>query len=153
MCWSPDQELVVVISGVDMLMLMTRNFDPLVEVPLSVNDFGEAKPISVGWGSTETQFRGQAGKMGAVSKSDTTNTSLINADDDMIPRTSWRGDGEYFVTSSVDHAVNTRRTLRVWSRDGTLQSTSEEVAGLGHALAWRPSGNWIARYLFIIIIL
>lgn len=34
--------------------------------------------------------------------------------------------------------------LRVYSREGTLSSTAEPIAGLEHALAWRPSGNLIA---------
>lgn len=35
------------------------------------------------------------------------------------------------------------RTLRVYDRQAALQSTSEAVPGLEHALAWRPSGNLI----------
>lgn len=37
-----------------------------------------------------------------------------------------------------------RRELRVYDREGGLQSTSEPVAGLEHVLSWRPSGNLIA---------
>ena len=32
----------------------------------------------------------------------------------------------------------------MYSREGVLSSTAEPVAGLEHALAWRPSGNLIA---------
>jgi elongator complex protein 1 len=59
--WSPDQEFVAVVSTVGMMMLMTRDFDPLSEVPVNNSDFGEAKPVTVGWGKRETQFRGRAG--------------------------------------------------------------------------------------------
>jgi elongator complex protein 1 len=77
-------------------------------------------------------------------------------DDDAIPRISWRGDGAFFVVSSLSHlpsdtspGVSTknaprRRILRVYDRQASLQSTSEPVAGLEHPLAWRPSGNLIA---------
>ena len=67
-------------------------------------------------------------------------------DDDGKPRVSWRGDGEYFVTSSVEDHV---RKLRVWNRHGVLQAVSERVDALEHSLAWRPSGNWIARWVVL----
>lgn len=35
------------------------------------------------------------------------------------------------------------RALRVYDRQGVLQSTSEAVPGLEHTLSWRPSGNLI----------
>lgn len=70
-------------------------------------------------------------------------------DDDGLPALSWRGDGAYLVVSSLSPeglpgSENDRhRTLRVYDRQGALQSTSEDVAGLEHALVWRPSGNLI----------
>jgi elongator complex protein 1 len=36
-----------------------------------------------------------------------------------------------------------RRVLRIYNRDGVLQSTAEAVPGLEHPLSWRPSGNLI----------
>lgn len=70
-------------------------------------------------------------------------------DDDGLPALSWRGDGAYLVVSSLSPeglpgSENDRhRTLRVYDRQGALQSTSEDVAGLEHTLVWRPSGNLI----------
>lgn len=70
-------------------------------------------------------------------------------DDDGLPALSWRGDGAYLVVSSLSPeglpgSENVRhRTLRVYDRQGALQSTSEDVAGLEHTLVWRPSGNLI----------
>lgn len=64
-----------------------------------------------------------------------------------MPRISWRGDGAYFVVSSLspeNRDSKPHRTLRVYDRQGALQTTSEEVAGLEHPLVWRPSGNLIA---------
>lgn len=72
----------------------------------------------------------------------------MSPDDDLCPRISWRGDGAYFVVSSLspEDIPDSRphRTLRVYDRQGVLQSTSEEVAGLEHPVVWRPSGNVIA---------
>ena len=63
----------------------------------------------------------QAGKLSTQPKM---LTAEVPADDDM-PRISWRGDGEYFVTSSKHDGA---RRLRMWDRNAILQSTSEKVA-------------------------
>lgn len=39
------------------------------------------------------------------------------------------------------------RLLRIWSRDGTLLSSSEALNGLEESLSWQPSGNLIASTL------
>ena len=62
----------------------------------------------------------QAGKLSTQPKM---LTAEVPADDDM-PRISWRGDGEYFVTSSKHDGA---RRLRMWDRNAILQSTSEKV--------------------------
>jgi elongator complex protein 1 len=36
-----------------------------------------------------------------------------------------------------------RRVLRIYDRQGVLQSTSEPLPGLEHPLCWKPSGNLI----------
>jgi elongator complex protein 1 len=56
--WAPDQELLVIINCAGSLLVMTREFDVLTEVPLETDDFGVAAPINVGWGKRETQFQG-----------------------------------------------------------------------------------------------
>ena len=43
MAWSPDQDVLVLITGVGNLLLMTRDFDPLTEVPLYPQEFGEGE--------------------------------------------------------------------------------------------------------------
>lgn len=102
-------------------------------------------PINVGWGSKQTQFHGSLGKVAAqeTKKID----AGVSPDDDLLPRISWRGDGAYFVVSSLSPEgrpdSRPHRTLRFYDRGGVLQSTSEEVAGLEHPLVWRPSGNVI----------
>jgi elongator complex protein 1 len=112
-------------------------------------------PINVGWGSKQTQFHGSAGKAAAQAPSPSTQSNIGSSpDDDTLPRISWRGDGAFFVVSSLSPvpsnpttSVNNaqrRRILRVYDRQASLQSSSEPVAGLEHPLAWRPSGNLIA---------
>lgn len=143
---------------------MTSAFDVLSETPLHTSEFGEGErlfsvdssltqltrvwmidaPINVGWGSKQTQFHGSLGKAAAQA----TSTTVVGSspDDDTIPRISWRGDGAFFVISTLSHAGITnvrRRTFRVYDREAALQSTSEPIAGLEHPLVWRPSGNLI----------
>ena len=65
---SPDEELFLVVTDAATIILMTRDFDPLTEVPLDPSDStfrGEQAPVSVGWGTKETQFHGKAGKAAA----------------------------------------------------------------------------------------
>uniref|UniRef100_A0A8C4NMY7 Elongator complex protein 1 n=1 Tax=Eptatretus burgeri TaxID=7764 RepID=A0A8C4NMY7_EPTBU len=141
MVWSPDQEIVVLATGQKTLILMNKDFDPITEVSLDPEDFGEAKFITLGWGKKETQFQGSAGKKAAYQKQQVRPDHLPS--DDQKVQISWRGDGQYFVVSSVCPATGARK-LRVWSREGVLQSTSEAIAGLEHPVCWKPSGSLIA---------
>ncbi|KAG1835906.1 pol II transcription elongation factor [Suillus subalutaceus] len=145
--WSPDDTLLVMITGDENLILMTSTFDVLSEAPLDTEDFGEDAPINVGWGAKETQFHGSIGR--AHLKPSTQSPTQIQEDpsDDGLPRVSWRGDGAYFVVSSLARQTpqsGKERILRVYSNEARLQSTAENVAGLEPSLSWRPSGNLIA---------
>ncbi|KAJ7672113.1 IKI3 family-domain-containing protein [Mycena rosella] len=142
--WGPDDSLLAIITGEQKLTLMTSTFDVLSDAPLFTTDFGEDAPINVGWGSKQTQFHGSLGK--AAAQAPSVRTVGASPDDDAMPRISWRGDGAFFAVSSLSPASDALRyrTLRVYDRQAALQSTSEAVAGLEHALAWRPSGNLIA---------
>ncbi|THV06651.1 pol II transcription elongation factor [Dendrothele bispora CBS 962.96] len=142
--WSPDDSLLALVTGVGKLILMTSTFDVLSEAPIDTLDFGEDAPINVGWGSKQTQFHGSLGKTAAQAPSNILVGS--SPDDDHLPRIHWRGDGAYFVVSSLtpEAAGRVHRILRVYDRQGALQSTSEAVSGLEHSLSWRPSGNLIA---------
>ncbi|CAL1711610.1 unnamed protein product [Somion occarium] len=153
--WSPDDSLVVLATADEKLILMTSTFDVVSETTLHPSDFGEDAPINVGWGSKQTQFHGSLGKAAAQAPKPT----LVGAspDDDTLPRISWRGDGAYFVVSSLSPVPADpenplrHRTLRVYSHAGILQNTSEPTPGFEHTLSWRPLGNWIVgtqRYGF-----
>uniref|UniRef100_A0A8C6XZG5 Elongator complex protein 1 n=1 Tax=Naja naja TaxID=35670 RepID=A0A8C6XZG5_NAJNA len=134
MSWSPDQELVLLATGEQTLILMTRDFEPIAERQIHQDDFGEGKFITVGWGKKETQFHGSEGKQ-----------EILPALpwDDHKPRISWKGDGQYVAVSDICPGTGARK-VRVWSRELILQSTSEPIPGLGQALAWKPSGSLIA---------
>ncbi|KAJ7744686.1 pol II transcription elongation factor [Mycena metata] len=139
--WSPDDSLLAIVTGEQKLTLMTSTFDVLSDAPLFTSDFGEDAPINVGWGSKQTQFHGSLGK--AAAQAPAARTVGASPDDDTLPRVSWRGDGAFFVVSSLSPNAPRHRTLRVYDRQAALQTTSEAVPGLEHALSWRPSGNLI----------
>ncbi|KIK60852.1 hypothetical protein GYMLUDRAFT_244010 [Collybiopsis luxurians FD-317 M1] len=170
--WSPDDSLLALVTGANKLILMTLTFDVISESPLETSEFGQDTPISVGWGSKQTQFHGSLGK--AAAQASTSSIPVGSSpDEDWLPRISWRGDGAFFVVSFVStipssssststtngtsnsHATQTsdatptpsslpHRVLRVYDHQAILQSTSESVPGLEHVLSWRPSGNLIA---------
>ncbi|KAF7289209.1 polymerase II transcription elongation factor [Mycena indigotica] len=142
--WSPDDELLAIVTGERKLTLMTSTFEMLSDTFLFTNELGEDAQVNVGWGSKQTQFHGSLGK--AAAQAPTQKTVGTSSDDDQRTRISWRGDGAFFVVSALSTVESPipRRALRVYDRQAVLQSTSEPVAGLEHPLSWRPSGNLIA---------
>ncbi|KAG0045887.1 hypothetical protein BGZ83_008909 [Gryganskiella cystojenkinii] len=142
MAWSPDEELVIMVTGEGSILEMTKDFDVIAENPIDVVESGEDVSVNVGWGKKETQFHGTEGKAAAQRKVDTS-TFTFSPDDDDQHRLSWRGDGTYFCCSSKDARLG-RRVIRVYNREAVLQTTSESVDMLEHGLSWRPSGNLIA---------
>ncbi|NWV43544.1 ELP1 protein, partial [Grantiella picta] len=141
MSWSPDQELVLLATGQQTLIMMTRDFEPITEKQIHQDEFGEGKFVALGWGKKETQFHGSEGKQAAHRKQ--TEVLPASAWDDGRPRVTWRGDGQFVAVSAVCPETGARK-VRVWSRELVLQSTSEPVSGLEQALSWKPSGNLIA---------
>uniref|UniRef100_A0AAQ5XH23 Elongator complex protein 1 n=1 Tax=Amphiprion ocellaris TaxID=80972 RepID=A0AAQ5XH23_AMPOC len=138
MSWSPDEELVILTTGQETIIMMTKDFEPITEVGIHQDDFGEGKFITVGWGKKETQFHGSEGKQAAQKKIQPT-----VAWDDRRPRVTWRGDGQLFAVSAICPQTGARK-VRVWNREGVLQATSEPINGLEQALCWKPSGSLIA---------
>ncbi|KAK4705712.1 elongator complex protein 1, partial [Phenoliferia sp. Uapishka_3] len=155
--WSPDEELLALVTGDDKLVVMTKDYEVLSEGPLHSTDFGEDAPVTVGWGEKSTQFHGSVGKSAATAPTTSPPTSFPSPSpsDDQLPRISWRGDSAFFTVSSTEHvpsisssssntAASPRRTLRIFSRVGVLSSTGEPTLGLEGVLAWQPSGSIIA---------
>ncbi|NWR76836.1 ELP1 protein, partial [Centropus unirufus] len=140
MSWSPDQELVLLVTGQQTLIMMTRDFEPITEKQIHQDEFGEGKFVALGWGKKETQFHGSEGKQAAHRKQ--TEVSPASPWDDCRHRVTWRGDGQFVAVSSVCPETGARK-VRVWNRELVLQSTSEPISGLEQALSWKPSGNLI----------
>ncbi|WWC91266.1 uncharacterized protein L201_006209 [Kwoniella dendrophila CBS 6074] len=154
--WAPDDEQIVLVTGENNLVCMTRHFDVIHEEPLRSDDFGEDKFINVGWGSKQTQFHGSLGKS-AAKQPINIEESLSHPTDSGLPIITFRGDASYFAISSLDYYPNTpekcRRQIRIYSRDPNtgfipkLSSTSENLPGLEPSISWRPSGNLISTLI------
>ncbi|KAM0473408.1 hypothetical protein ACHAPX_008155 [Trichoderma viride] len=141
--WSPDGELLTVVTKADTVVFMGGTFDPVAEITMTEEDLKASKHVSVGWGKKETQFEGR----GAKALRDPTiplkvDQGLPSSNEDASASISWRGDGAYVAVNSVQNG--SRRAIRVYSREGELDSVSEPVDGFEGALSWRPSGNLIA---------
>ncbi|KAJ1962686.1 putative elongator complex protein 1 [Dipsacomyces acuminosporus] len=139
-CWSPDEELLALVNGEGKLLLMTQDFDVLDEFALDQSTQGEETHVALGWGKKETQYHGKAGKAAALAPEKEIKV-LVTQDDDGQVRISWRGDGAYFAVSFISRQA---REIRIFSREGKLQSIAERIEGLEHTMSWRPSGRLIA---------
>lgn len=141
--WSPDEELLAITTRARTLLYMTREFENVAEISLTQADLQASQHVSVGWGKKETQFQGKRAKaLRDPTVPEKVDEGKLSELDDFSTTISWRGDGAYVAVNSVEEGA--RRAVRVYSRDGTLDSVSEPVDGLEGALSWRPYGNLIA---------
>ena len=141
--WSPDEELLAVVTRADTLLYMTRDFENIADATFSADDPKISKHVSVGWGKAETQFKGKGAKaLRDPTMPEKIDEGVLSEFDKGNATISWRGDGAYVATNNI--VSEKRRVIRVYSREGNLDSVSEPVDGLTGALSWRPSGNLLA---------
>ncbi|OJD18861.1 hypothetical protein AJ78_01116 [Emergomyces pasteurianus Ep9510] len=141
--WSLDEELLAVTTRSDTLLYMTRDFENVANITFTADDLKASRHVSVGWGKKETQFQGKRAKaLRDPTMPEKVDEGKLSGLDDKKTSISWRGDGAFIAVNSIQS--DSRRVIRVYSRDGALDSVSEPVDGLEGALSWRPSGNLIA---------
>lgn len=141
--WSPDDESLAIYTRANTMIFMTRDFDPVSTVTLSADDVRVSAHVDVGWGKKETQFKGRHAKaLQDPTVPETIDKGILSEFDSGEAALSWRGDGAYVVLNSVQDSK--ARLLRVFTREGVLDSVSEPVDGLEGAVTWRPAGNLIA---------
>lgn len=170
--WSHDEETLAMVTNENKLLLLSRVFEPISEKLLDSNDvkISDSKHVSVGWGKKETQFKGKGFKAlerekealkhagldeNATQLRDPTvneveRGTISDFDDDTV-RISWRGDSEYFAVNTREPVLvedtsemYDRRVIRVFNREGELDSVNEAVDGLEQNLSWKPQGALIA---------
>lgn len=141
--WSPDEEILTVLTRENTFLYMTREFEDVGNTWFNPKDLEVSQHVSVGWGKRETQFQGKRAKaLRDPTVPEKVDEGKLNSYDDGSTAISWRGDGAYVAVNSIEQ--DSRRVIRVYSREGALDSVSEPVDGLEGALSWRPSGNLIA---------
>lgn len=144
--WSPDEEVLALLTGAGTLLFMTRDFESLANVSLTPEDVKISNHVSVGWGKKETQFKGRgvAKQLRDPTVPEHVDEGTVDTFDNGRVSITWRNDGQYLVVNSILDEEPRRRILRVYTREGTLESVSEPVNGLTDALSWKPSGQLIA---------
>ncbi|KAF2004864.1 elongator complex protein 1 [Amniculicola lignicola CBS 123094] len=141
--WSPDEELLALTTQADTLLLMTREIENISSITLSSEDANVSSHVSVGWGKKETQFKGKRARaLQDPTVPEHVDEGALSPFDHGSVAISWRGDAAFFAVNKIEQ--KRRRMIRVYSREGQLDSVSEPVDGLEGALSWRPSGNLIA---------
>jgi len=60
--WSPDEELLCIVSKADTVIFMSRIFEGIKDISMKSEDLDLSKHVSVGWGKKETQFKGKGAK-------------------------------------------------------------------------------------------
>ncbi|KAF2480024.1 IKI3 family-domain-containing protein [Neohortaea acidophila] len=144
--WSSDEELLAVTTQAQTLLLMTRSFESAANIALTPEDVNVSNHVSVGWGKKETQFKGRgvAKTLRDPTMPEHVDEGTLSSLDDGNVSISWRGDGQYFAINSILDVQPKRRIIRVYSRDGVLESVSEPVNCLEGPLSWKPNGQLIA---------
>ncbi|MBW0588624.1 hypothetical protein O181_128339, partial [Austropuccinia psidii MF-1] len=119
--WSPDNELLVIVTGSSKLVLLTKTFDVLSEAPIDFAWFGDYQPVNLGWGTKSTQFHGSLGKSAAqMSEAETlpSATILPNSFSLNAYEISWRGDGAFFALTCPgrqDKNCRAQRVIKIFS--------------------------------------
>lgn len=146
--WSPDEELLAITTRASTLLYMTRDFENVTDVTLTSDDLKASNHVSVGWGKKETQFKGKKARaLRDPTVPETVDEGVLYGKDAKETTISWRGDGNYVAINSI--VSESRRVVRVFSREGVLDSVSEPVDGLVGAMSWRPSGNLLTGVKFL----
>ena len=140
--WSPDEEVLAITTCASTFLLMTRDFESIADTVFTEADLLASNHVSVGWGKAETQFKGKRAKaMRDPTVPEKVDEGVLSVGDDKKVRISWRGDGAYLAITKIEDEK--RRVIRVYSREGKLDSVSEPVDGMEGTMDWRPSGNLI----------
>jgi elongator complex protein 1 len=134
---------LAITTKADTVVFMSRSFEGITDVAMTGEDLKASNHVSVGWGKKETQFHGKGAKaLKDPTMPEKIDEGVLSPNDDSRVSISWRGDGAYLAISKIEGG--NRRLIRVYSREGVLDSVSEPVDGLEGALSWRPVGNLIA---------
>ncbi|KAJ2804695.1 putative elongator complex protein 1, partial [Coemansia furcata] len=128
--WSPDDEVMALVTGEAWLLLKTQDFDVVYEFPLAHGQQGEEAPVVLVGDKREMQYHGKAGKAVALESSDLVVQNMIACAcmDDGQMRILWCGDGAFIAVSFA--AQSGARELRAFLWWGQLHSTGVPIEAL-----------------------
>jgi hypothetical protein len=132
MVWSPDGEMVVVVGGYGQCLLMTADWDVLMESQVYSIDCSDPQPTA----SPEEDVMELLGRLSSVGEEQ--RKVLLRQQDVSI---SWRGDCKYFSTV-VRIEENAPGRIRVWDVEGqVLHAIGEQSPCALPVVAWQPNGR------------
>ena len=131
MAWSPDGEMVVVVGGYGQCLLMTADWDVLMESPVYSIECSDPQP-------TASPEEDVMELLGCSSVEGEQRKVLLRQEDVSI---SWRGDCKYFSTV-VRIGENAPGRIRVWDVEGqVLHAIGEQSPCALPVVAWQPNGR------------
>ncbi|KAL4420046.1 hypothetical protein ABPG77_007485 [Micractinium sp. CCAP 211/92] len=126
--WSPDGELLALVTCTAQLLLMNKDWELLSEVPLLQQGGTGGAALPARPAADATADHPQA---------------ALSPDSVSI---TWRGDGLFFATTSLDSPDAASAVVRIWDRQtGELHASGEAAVGLLPTAAWQPNG----RHLYV----
>lgn len=122
---STDFERIVLLTEHGKVTLVTECFEVLNNFNVTEINLAEKSLVNVGWGKKETQFHGSEGKNKRVVK------EVIGDGDDADDSINvcWRSDSLLFAIGYFNKITNLR-SIKIFNRDGVLQSISEPLPGI-----------------------
>lgn len=140
--WSADCEKSILLRASSVISILDVPSEGEEIIDISLQDVEEENNrfVSVGWGSTETQFRGSEGKLSkqvkeeTAPRDETSNAVLV----------VWKKDSSAFAVS-YECRREEKRKVKIFNRNGVLLNVTRDVYGLEAVMDWCPSKNLISH--------
>ncbi|VVC39279.1 WD40/YVTN repeat-like-containing domain,Quinoprotein amine dehydrogenase, beta chain- [Cinara cedri] len=136
---SPDFERIILLTEHGHVTLVTECFEVLNNFNITETSLAEKTLVNVGWGKKETQFHGSEGK-------DKRHVNEVIGDGDCADdsvNVCWRSDSLLFAIGYFNKITNLR-SIKIFNRDGVLQSISEPLSGIEAVLSWKTTKELIS---------
>ncbi|XP_065211700.1 elongator complex protein 1 [Planococcus citri] len=141
--WSGDFERTVMVTSSSTMCVLNVENECEKFACVSLQDIEDEtkKFVNVGWGSSETQFRGSEGKL-TKKKDDNADTAIISEAIDDQTFVVWKNDSSTFAVSYKCRREMTRK-VKIFNQNGILMNVVKNTRGLEMAIDWCPSVNLI----------
>lgn len=139
--WSGDFERTVLITSSSMMGVLNveNECEKFAYISLQGVEEESKKFVNVGWGSSETQFRGSEGKLTRKNE-DVAETNAETTDNQIC--VVWKNDSSSFAVSYKCYREMIRK-VKIFNQNGILMNMIRNTRGLETAIDWCPSVNLI----------